>query len=564
MFSVLTELHIENVAVIRRSDIAFGPGLNVLTGETGAGKSIVIDSLGAILGGRVSREIVRTGSAQASVTAVFTPSEQSDAWLADNGIEPEDELIIRRRISADGRSACRVNGEPVSAAQLRALGALLVDVHGQNDGRRLMDEANHRRFLDGFGRCGGELSAFTAAYGKWKATAAEISSLEMDAAEKERLTERLRAEIDELERAALRDGEYDELEARRGLMRNSEKLTEYLDGAYEALYGGDDSAVSLCGSGEALAARAAEMMPELSGAVENLRSAAALMDDAAETIRDLRDGLDFSPEEYDRLEERASQLRRLFKKYSRGEPELMTYLDECRSRLDSLEYSDDTVAKLRRRLASEEAEVKKAGAALTEARRKAARELEERIEAELRDLSMPSARFKVDITSVSAEAGFNSTGCDEVRFLMSANSGMELGRISRIASGGELSRIMLAMKSVLAESDSVDTMVFDEIDTGVSGIAAQRVGEKLAKLALGRQVLCVTHLPQIAAMADEHFRIVKSDTGSGTETAVEPLDRGGRVAEIARLTGGDVVTETTRKSAAELLDAAADFKKGGF
>ena len=564
MFSVLTELHIENVAVIRRSDIAFGPGLNVLTGETGAGKSIVIDSLGAILGGRVSREIVRTGSAQASVTAVFTPSEQSDAWLADNGIEPEDELIIRRRISADGRSACRVNGEPVSAAQLRALGALLVDVHGQNDGRRLMDEANHRRFLDGFGRCGGELSAFTAAYGKWKATAAEISSLEMDAAEKERLTERLRAEIDELERAGLRDGEYDELEARRGLMRNSEKLTEYLDGAYEALYGGDDSAVSLCGSGEALAARAAEMMPELSGAVENLRSAAALMDDAAETIRDLRDGLDFSPEEYDRLEERASQLRRLFKKYSRGEPELMTYLDECRSRLDSLEYSDDTVAKLRRRLASEEAEVKKAGAALTEVRRKAARELEERIEAELRDLSMPSARFKVDITPVSAETGFNSTGCDEVRFLMSANSGMELGRISRIASGGELSRIMLAMKSVLAESDSVDTMVFDEIDTGVSGIAAQRVGEKLAKLALGRQVLCVTHLPQIAAMADEHFRIVKSDTGSGTETAVEPLDRGGRVAEIARLTGGDVVTETTRKSAAELLDAAAAFKKGGF
>ena len=560
---MLTELHIENVAVIRRADICFGSGLNVLTGETGAGKSIVIDSLGAILGGRVSRELVRTGSSGASVTGVFTVSAAAESWLRLSELEVEDELIIKRRIAPDGRSSCRINGEPVSAAQLRELGSLLVDVHGQNDGRRLMDEARHRDFLDGYGAYPGALSDFAAAYQKWKATAAEIKSLEISDSEKERLTERLTAEIAELSRAELREGEYDELSARRDLMHNSEKLTEYLEGAYEALYGGDESASALCGAGEAYAGRAAAFAPELAPAVENLRSARALIEDAAETVRDLRNSLDFSPDEYDRLEERLALLRRLMKKYARDEAGLIAYLDECSAKLDTLEYSSDMLAKLRRRLESEEKDALRAGKALTQAREEAARRLEQRIEAELRELSMPSARFKVELKPLGGEPGFDSHGCEEVRFLMSANSGMELGRISRIASGGELSRIMLAMKSVLAESDSVDTMVFDEIDTGVSGIAAQRVGEKLSRLADGRQVLCVTHLPQIAAMADSHYRILKSDSGAGTETAVESLGRDGRLAEIARLTGGDVVTETTLKSAAEQLDAAAAFKERG-
>ena len=557
---MLNELHIENIAVIERADIRFDAGLNILTGETGAGKSIVIDSIGAVLGERVSRELVRHGAEKATVSAIFDIAGAED-WLRENEIDGEEELILQRRIASDGKSSCRVCGIPVTAAQLKELGALLVDVHGQNDGRQLMDERRHRGYLDRFGELDAPIAAFRAEYDRYRALRRELEELDMDEIEKARLSESLRYQIEELERAELKPGERDSLTQRRDLLRNAEKLTEAIDSAIALLDGGDDNAISLAEGAQGLTAKAASLALELSGAESAIGEAIASLSDAAETLRDFRDGLDFSPEDYDRLEERLSLLNKLRRKYNREEEELIAYLAECREKLDGIEYAEERSAKLRRELEGQVGRCRKAAAALTQRRREAAKELEGRIVRELRELNMPSVRFAVEIAPIEAEPGFDSTGGDTIRFLMSANAGEELGRISRIASGGELSRIMLAMKNVFAEHDPVPTLIFDEIDTGVSGIAAQRVGEKLFSVSRGKQVLCVTHLPQIAAMAESHFRILKEEREGRTYTRVERLDREGRRMELARLHGGDNVTITTIASAEEQLEAAERFKQ---
>ena len=557
---MLHELHIENIAVIERADIRFEKGLNILTGETGAGKSIVIDSIGAVLGERVSRELVRRGAEKALVTAVFDP-EGTEDWLRENDIDPEEELILQRRILADGKSSCRVCGNPVTAAQLKELAALLVDIHGQNDGRQLMDEKRHLGYLDSFGRVDAEKSAYAAEYRRYRDIQKELKQLTMDEVEKERLSESLRYQIAELERAELKAGEKDELVSRRDLLRNSEKLTEALDEALNLLYGGDDNAVSMAQNAEYYAGKAAALVPELESCTKSIHEAAFSLSDAAETLRDFRDSLDFSPEEYDRLEERISLLNKLERKYGRDTESLIAYLDECRERLDRIEYADEKSEKLRRELEGQKKLCRKAALVLREKRQAAAKELERRITSELRELNMPSVRFAVDFAPLEGEPGFDANGADQVRFLMSANAGEEMGRISRIASGGELSRIMLAMKNVFAENDPVSTMIFDEIDTGVSGIAAQRVGEKLYSVSKGKQVMCVTHLPQIAAMADSHFLIAKQERDGRTFTDVTKLDREGQRRELARLHGGDNITATTLASAEEQLEAAERYKK---
>lgn len=558
---MLNELHIENIAVIEKADISFAPGLNVLTGETGAGKSIIIDSIGAVLGERVSRELVRRGAERGTVTAVFD-SKGAEDWLEANEIDFDDELIIQRRISIDGKSACRICGAPVTATQLKELALRLVDIHGQNDGRQLMDERRHMAYLDSFGGLDEELSAFHAEYAKYTAIKKEIDALSMDEIEKARLSDSLRYQIDELERAELKAGEKDGLVSRRDLLRNSEKLTEALDEAFRALYGGDDNAVSMAQNAAAYAQRAAAIAPELEDAAAGINDAAFALSDAAELIKDFRDGLDFSPEEYDELELRISLLNKLERKYGRADEELIAYLDECRARLDDIEYADDRLIKLEKDLALQQAQCLRAARRLGERRREKAEELERRIVNELRELNMPSVRFAVEFIPVDSEIGFDSQGAEKLRFIMSANAGEELGRISKIASGGELSRIMLAMKNVFAENDPVGTMVFDEIDTGVSGIAAQRVAEKLFSVSKGRQVMCVTHLPQIAAMADSHYLIAKHEHDGRTYTEVNSLDRAGRCRELARLHSGDIVTETTLAGAEEQLSAADSFKMG--
>lgn len=556
---MLTQLHIENIAVIEKADIEFGKGLTVLTGETGAGKSIIVDSLGAVLGARTSRELVRTGAEYGVVSAVFE-TDAAAKWFEDNDFEPEDEVIIRRKISADGKNNCRVCGNPVTVSQLRQLGSLLLDIHGQNDGRQLMDEDSHLAYLDGFGKTSDELAAFVEAYREYTACKREMDKLSMDEVEKERLADNLRYRIEELENAQLKVGEEDELIARRDLLRNSEKLTEALDGAYSALYACDENAGSLVDEASALISKAALISDELRETADIIGNASSLIYDAAERIRDFRDGLEFSPDEYDRIETRTNQLRRLGRKYNADEEGMLKILDDSRRELAMLEYSDDMLKKLEKQLNEHKDNCTKKAAALTVCRKKAAEKLEARICSELRDLSMPSVRFKVSVEPMESVLGFDKTGADEVRFLISANAGMELGRISKIASGGELSRIMLAMKTAFSDNDPIETMVFDEIDTGVSGVAAQRVGEKMSDLSRGKQVLCITHLPQIAALADSHDKIEKAEKDGKTFTVVKELDRQGRRMELARLYGGDVVTETTLAGAEEQLAAADKYK----
>ena len=568
---MLTELHIENIAVIERADIEPGPGLNVLTGETGAGKSIVIDSLEAILGARASRELVRTGAQNAAVSAVFD-DERAARWLVEHDLEhvgqydPDtgegERIVIRRRISAEGKSSALVNGENVTAAELRQLGALLLDIHGQNDGRQLMDETRHRDYLDGFAGLAPQLERQGRLYEEYRQALSALRKLEMTEAERERREREYRMTADELAAANIRPGEEEHLLARRELLRNSEKLTEALDAAYEALYGGEDSAAEQAGNASGWTERAASLAPELDEALAEIESARASIEDAAERLRDFRESLDFSPGEYDALETRLSQLRRLEKKYGADEAGLAALLEAAQRGLEELDGSEEKRRELEAELAKRKKAAYNSAKELSQLRRAAGEELRQRVEQGLRELSMPSVRFETEIVPLEGEPGFDATGMDEVRFLMSANAGEAPGRISKIASGGELARIMLVMKDVLSERDGTPAMVFDEIDEGVSGVAAQRVAEKLARLSKKKQVICVTHLPQIAAMADTHFRIEKTERDGRTYTKVTPLEREGRIRELARLHGGANITDTTLASAAEQLDAASEYTGG--
>lgn len=546
---MLRELHIENVAVIERADLELGPGLNILTGETGAGKSILVDAMHAILGARASRELVRTGAEKAVVCATFDPDPCRD-WCEENEIECDDELIIRRQITAEGKTSCRVCGVPVTTAQLRTLGALLLDIHGQNDGQHLLDEREHLRNLDRFGQLEPELARYREQYQAYQALCKERDTLSTYENEKELLTESLRRQIEELERAELKAGEEAELTERSDLLRNFEKLSEAVDQAYDLLAGRDDSAAALAGEALSEIERAANYAGELAPLPEAVKGAVFTLQDAAETLRDFRDGLDFSDEEFDRIETRLSLLRRLERKYNTDEAGLIDTLEAARTRLDQIEYAGDRLQKLESMIQKQAEQTRAAAAELTQARRTAAAALD-----------LPLERFHVEITPLGGTPGFQSTGADNVRFLISANAGEALGRISKIASGGELSRIMLALKNVFAERDDVPSMVFDEVDAGVSGVAAQRVGEKLGKLSMVKQVICITHLPQIAAMADQHYLIEKREQDGRTRTTVQPLDSDGRQREIARLYGGDHITPLTLASAAEQLASADAYKQ---
>ncbi|MBP3654164.1 MAG: DNA repair protein RecN [Oscillospiraceae bacterium] len=557
---MLRELHIENVAIIEKADIEFFNGFNVMTGETGAGKSIIIDSMNAVLGGRTTRELVRHGAERATVTAVFD-SDGVENWLEENEIDLEDELIIQRRISVEGKSACRVCGVPVSVAQLRELGGMLLNIHGQNDGRQLMDEASHLKYLDAFGDYETEYEVFREAYGEYRAIVRKMEKLSIDEDEKRRLIESLEYRVSELSKANLEAGEEAQLEARAEIMRNAEKLSENLGMAFGALYDGEMNALGLIADAQYGVRRVLDYAPDLSGAPDALEQAKLLLEDVAEQLRDMLSELDFSPEEYDRIESRLSQLKKLERKFGTDEAGLIEMLETSRQRLDEMQSSDDLMRLYEKQAAQARDKACKCASVLTLARQRAGAELAQRIQKELADLSMPSVRFVTEIIPVESKDGFVSTGADEVRFLISANAGERPGRISKIASGGELSRIMLAMKTVFAESDPVPTLVFDEIDTGISGIAAQRVAEKIAVLANSVQIICVTHLPQIAAMGTHNFRISKQEKSGRTFTSVTPLDYNDKTKEIARLQGGEVITQTSLAGAAELINAADAFKK---
>ena len=557
---MLELLHIENIAIIERADIVFGRGFNALTGETGAGKSIVIDALGAVLGQRTSRELIRTGAEKAFVSAEFSAVPAKLPALAENGLAPEEDgsVLLQRELSGDGKNVCRVNGRPVTVAQLKRIGASLLNIHGQHDGQQLLDEEQHLVYLDRFGRVEGELGAYRASYDAMRETRRAIDALRMDEAEKARRVDMLRHQIGELERADLREGEEEELLARRNILRSGEKFLSAVAEADACLNGGEEGlgAVSAIKQAEDALRGLRSLDDEFVALSDRLESLRCEAYDLAETIRDKKGEYDFSPQELDAVEARCDQLYRLKKKYGADTAEMLAYLARSRDELDRIEYADDRIEQLRRTEKKQEAAAMEAARALSARRKAAAEELETRISRELSELDMPKLRFSIDFQ----EKELAEDGIDTVAFLMSANVGEALRPIQKIASGGELSRIMLALKNVLAEQDSVMTMVFDEVDTGVSGRAAQRVAEKLARLSRTRQVLCVTHLPQLAAMADVHFGVEKGEENGRTLTRVNVLDRAARRCEIARLSGGDVLSETMLTGAEELLSAAEHFK----
>ncbi len=558
---MLELLHIENIAIIERADISFARGFNALTGETGAGKSIVIDALGAVLGQRTSRELIRTGADKAFVSAEFSGVSAALPALADNGLAPEEDgtLLLQREVHGDGKNVCRVNGRPVTVAQLRSIGASLLNIHGQHDGQQLLDEEQHLVYLDRFGRVDEALALCAARCAALRETQREIRTLEMDEAEKARRVDMLRHQIGELERADLREGEEEELLARRSILRNGEKFLAAISEADACLSGGDEGlgAVSAIKEAEDALRGLRSLGDEFVALSDRLESLRCEAYDLAETIRDKRGEYDFSPQELDAVESRCDQLYRLKKKYGSSVEDMLAFLDRSREELERIEYADDRIAQLRQTMNKQEAAAMEAARALSDQRKAAAKELEARISRELSELDMPKLRFSIDFQ----EKELAEDGIDAVAFLMSANVGEALRPIHKIASGGELSRIMLALKNVLAEQDSVMTMVFDEVDTGVSGRAAQRVAEKLARLSRTRQVLCVTHLPQLAAMADTHFGVEKGEENGRTLTRVTVLDRAARRREIARLSGGELLSETLLSGAEELLAAAERFKK---
>ena len=560
---MLSLLHIENIALIQSADIRFEPGFNVLTGETGAGKSIVIDSIGAVLGERTSRELIRTGAKSALVTAVFTQVPPLP-WLEENGFPTgEEELLLQRELQGDGRNVCRIDGKLVTVAQLRELGRQLLNIHGQHDGQQLLDPASHLGYLDQFGGCQPLLESYQEAYRKWHDIRREMDKLQMDEAERSRRVDTLNYQIQELERAQLKAGEDEELSARRTLLRSAGKLMEAVQSAEFALSGDEDrdGACSLIAQAEGEVQGVSSISPELSELSEKLTALRCAADDAADTLRDLSRTFDFSPGELDQVEERLDLLYRLRKKYGPTVEDMLAYLDRCRKELDQIQYADDTLARLEKDLKKAQKEASRRGETLSQARREAAGALQARVQEELRQLDMPKVQFQTEFTPKGGEAGMDETGLDEVQFLMSANLGEALKPIQKVASGGELARIMLALKNVLAEGDQIGTLVFDEVDTGVSGRAAQKVAEKMAQVARGKQVLCVTHLPQIAAMADTHFSVQKGEREGRTYTRLERLDRSQRREELARLIGGASITPSLLESAEELLRQAEQQKQ---
>ena len=547
---MLSTLHIENIAVIEAVDIDFTPGFNVLTGETGAGKSIVIDAISAILGERTYRDVIRTGANKAFVSAVFSDVPQLD-WFAENHVPWEPELLVQRELTADGRNVCRVNGQPVSVAILRRLGAQLINIHGQHDSQQLFDEENHLRYLDLFARNEAEQEAYRGAYEALQKVRREIERLSLDEGEKLRRTEMLRHQIGEIDRAELKHGEDEALEAKRKLLQNAEKFSQSLLGALSSLYGDEDAegASGQIAEAEYALRRIAGYDPRIERLYAGVSELGETAQALCEELLALKEETTFSPEELDELEGRLDVIHRLRRKYGATCADILAFRDRAQRELEEIQFSDDRLLELRGQEKKLEESTRIAALSLRESRQAAAVGLRERILTELAQLDMPKIQFECRFTDIP----FSPDGADQVSFLMSANAGEALRPMSKVASGGELARIMLALKNVLAERDSVATLIFDEVDAGVSGRAAQKVAEKLVSVSASKQVLCVTHLPQIAAQAGRHLLISKSEHGGRTYTGVTALDRTGRIDELARIIGGERITDTTRKSAAEML-----------
>lgn len=552
---MLTSLKIENVAIIESAAIEFGCGLNVLTGETGAGKSIVIDSINAILGERTSRDIIRTGAQSAKVYAVFEDvNAKVRKFLDENGIDCEDGvLIINRTLSREGKNICRLNGAPVTVSMLREIGSELIDIHGQHDNQALLSPEKHCGFVDSFAGNAEIIADYREKYGRLCEVRSKLKKLTTDESSKSQRIDFLTYQIDELEKAEITPGERDELKARKTLINNSQKVIESLNVAYEALKA-DGAGIDMITDAESEISDASAYMEALGEASEKITDIRYELEDIAETVRDAMSEVDFDQSELEEIDERLDLLYRLSKKYGNTEEEMLEYLEKAKTELDNIAFSEEKVKELQKQEEEALAETEAAAKKLTESRKTAGEKLSEAICSELEFLDMPNVRFVVKCDDI----GLTENGKDEIEFLISANVGEEPKPLAKIASGGELSRIMLAIKNVLAEADGVDTMIFDEIDTGVSGRAAQKIAMKLKSASKGRQVICVTHLAQIAAQGDVHLYISKSVSDGKTYTNIKSLIEEDRVAEIARIMGGMEITKLQLESAREMLRNAGN------
>ena len=552
---MLRELHIENLAVIENATVALGPNLNVFTGETGAGKSILIGGINAVLGQRVSRDMVRSGAEKAYVSAVFdaVPDEVS-ALLKDAGIDPEDDLIISREISADGRSTARINSRAVSVSVIRSVGDLLINIHGQHDSQVLLDPSKHLGILDGFARDEAVLEDYRASFRELQSVAREISRLKQSEREKSRRSAYLQSVVDDIRPLEIEKGEDDAVEERFKIIDNAVELSQAVRAAVTLLSGGDDSdgAGGLIESAFSELSENEELMPKLKPLCERLGSVSIEVGDISDELSKLLDSLDIDSSEYARLSARRDDLNRIKRRYGPTLDDVIRLYEDSAAELELLEGSEAELEELSKKRDSLLASVSKKAEALSALRKEAAERFRREVEGELKFLNMPDVKIETRF-----ERGkLTSSGMDGVEFLISANRGEEPKPMAKIASGGELSRIMLALKCVLADRDGIPTLIFDEIDSGVSGRAAQKIGIKLREISRGRQVICVTHLAQIAIAGDDHILIEKHSEGDRTSTEIKRLDFEGRKLEIARILGGDNITETVLRDAEEQLLSA--------
>lgn len=553
---MLTSLKIENVAIIESAAIEFGCGLNVLTGETGAGKSIIIDSINAVLGERTSKDIIRTGADNAKVYAVFEDiSEAAMEVLTENGIDCDDDvLIVNRVINRDGKNSCRINGVPVTVNMLKAVTRELIDIHGQHDNQALLNPDRHCGFIDSFAGCGDLINTYRNSYYELCDVRKKLNSLKTDESTKAQRIDLLQYQIDEIEKANITVGERDELNERKNLINNSQKIIKSLNSAYELLKG-DNCGIDCVSDSAYDIEKAEECFSAISPILEQINNIKYELEDVAEAIRDRLSELDYDEYELDAIESRLDLLYRFSRKYGETEEDILNYLENAKKELDEITFSEERMQILIEKEKDLSDKTKKLAEKLTEERMTAGKKLSKLISEELEFLDMPNVSFVVSRT----ETELSENGADDIEFLISANAGETLKPLVKIASGGELSRIMLAIKNVLADADNIGTMIFDEIDTGVSGRAAQKIAMKLRQVSAGRQVICVTHLAQIASQGDVHLYISKSVRNSKTYTEVSTLLDEKRVYEIARIMGGIEITELQLQSAREMLEKAGNY-----
>lgn len=550
---MLKSLHIENVAVIRRADLDLEHGFLALTGETGAGKSMIIDSINLLLGNRVSRELIRTGESRATVRAVF--EELSQAVIDEIealGFSCEDgTLMLQRTISTDGKSQTRLNGQIITQSLQREIARMLISIHGQSDNQKLLQKSTHLALLDAYIQPTREIEAYKKAYGAWKKISEQLSRVSVDDAERLRRLEMLNFQIRDIDAWKLCDGEEERLIAERDRLLNYEKINKQVHFAYRALRGGEKvSAVDLLERSAAALQTLSGLLDGVDALAERLYTAASEVEDVAETVRDFEDDGDVDPvARIDKIEERLDAISKLKRKYGDSITAILAFRNQAAEELDSLELSDERREQLEKEEKSALEQVKKTAHALTERRRQGACEVDRAITEALADLDMPKVRFSVSLTP--CKAGEN--GADDVEFCIATNPGEPLLPMIKIASGGELSRIMLALRSVLNDRDGAATVIFDEVDTGISGKTSRKVGIKLRETARHAQVLCVTHSAQIASLADTHYRITKNERDGRAETDVEMLSDEARVEEIARILGGIEITDAQRAVAREMI-----------